>query len=215
MELEVNIKKKLKEFDLDIEFGVSKGCTGLMGSSGSGKSMILKCIAGIEKPDSGRIVLNGNILYDSAKKINLSPQKRHVGYLFQSYALFPNMTVLKNIEEGAGASGFSKKEDIARAFDMLERFHIKELSDRYPRQLSGGQKQRAALARLMVCDPDVILLDEPFSALDDELKSELIDEMKGLLGGLQKPEILVSHNKDEVAELCGSIYKIHKGRLIR
>lgn len=215
MELEVRIRKKLKEFELDVEFDVSSGCTGLMGSSGSGKSMTLKCIAGIEEPDSGRIVLNGKVLYDSAHKINLPPQKRHVGYLFQSYALFPNMTVIKNIEEASRASGLSKKESVSKALDMLERFKIKELSYRYPRQLSGGQKQRAALARLMAGNPDAILLDEPFSALDEDLKEGLIDEMKGLLESVDKPEILVSHNKDEVTKLCESLYKIHKGRLIR
>ena len=215
MELEVRIRKKLKEFELDVEFDVSSGCTGLMGSSGSGKSMPFKCIAGIEEPDSGRIVLNGKVLYDSAHKINLPPQKRHVGYLFQSYALFPNMTVIKNIEEASRASGLSKKESVSKALDMLERFKIKELSYRYPRQLSGGQKQRAALARLMAGNPDAILLDEPFSALDEDLKEGLIDEMKGLLESVDKPEILVSHNKDEVTKLCESLYKIHKGRLIR
>ena len=204
MELEVRIREKLKEFELDVEFDVSSGCTGLMGSSGSGKSMTLKCIAGIEEPDSGRIVLNGKVLYDSAHKINLPPQKRHVGYLFQSYALFPNMTVIKNIEEASRASGLSKKESVSKALDMLERFKIKELSYRYPRQLSGGQKQRAALARLMAGNPDAILLDEPFSALDEDLKEGLIDEMKGLLESVDKPEILVSHNKDEVTKLCES-----------
>lgn len=213
MELEVKIYKKLKEFDLNVEFVVSGGCTGLMGSSGSGKSMTLKCIAGIEKPDSGRIVLNGNVLYDSEKKINLTPQKRHVGYLFQSYALFPNMTVLRNIEEGSGASGLNKSERRHRAEEMMERFHIKDLSDRYPRQLSGGQKQRVALARLMAGNPDVILLDEPFSALDDELKEKLITEMKNLIDDYGKPFVLVSHDKDEVMHLCSSLYKIHKGRL--
>ena len=215
MELRIKIFKKLKEFDLDVDFCVTKGCTGLMGSSGSGKSMTLKCIAGIERPDSGRIVLNGDVLYDFSEKIDLVPQKRHVGYLFQSYALFPNMTVSRNIMEAARASGLDKDSAKSRTEVMMKRFHVTELADRYPGQISGGQKQRAALARLMAGDPEAILLDEPFSALDEDLKGELVGEMKTMLETIEKPVILVSHDKDEVAELCSSLYKIHKGRIIR
>ena len=201
MELRIKIFKKLKEFDLDVDFCVTKGCTGLMGSSGSGKSMTLKCIAGIERPDSGRIVLNGDVLYDFSEKIDIVPQKRHVGYLFQSYALFPNMTVSRNIMEAARASGLDKDSAKSRTEVMMKRFHVTELADRYPGQISGGQKQRAALARLM--------------ALDEDLKGELVGEMKTMLETIEKPVILVSHDKDEVAELCSSLYKIHKGRIIR
>ena len=214
MGLEVKIFKKLKEFDLNVEFTADKGCTGLIGSSGSGKSMTLRCIAGIEKPDSGRIVLGDKVLYDSEKKINLPPGKRHVGYLFQSYALFPNMTVRKNIEAGPRAAKFKKDEIDKRVNDMLVKFHVEELADRYPRQLSGGQKQRVALARLMACEPNVILLDEPFSALDEELKESLQDEMKSLLDSVDKPSILVSHDKNEITKLCESSYRIIKGRFL-
>ena len=214
MRLEVKIFKKLKEFDLNVEFTADKGCTGLIGSSGSGKSMTLRCIAGIEKPDSGRIVLGDKVLYDSEKKINLPPGKRHVGYLFQSYALFPNMTVRKNIEAGPRAAKFKKDEIDKRVNDMLVKFHVEELADRYPRQLSGGQKQRVALARLMACEPNVILLDEPFSALDEELKESLQDEMKSLLDSVDKPSILVSHDKNEITKLCESSYRIIKGRFL-
>ena len=170
MSLEVKIKKKLKEFTLKSELNVETGCTGLMGPSGSGKSITLKCIAGVETADSGRIVLDGKILYDSEKKIDLPPQKRKIGYLFQGYALFPNMTIEENIKTGLRAKGFPKDEIEQKTNDMMKRFHIEELAKRYPRQISGGQKQRTALARMLVCEPEVILMDEPFSALDEYLR---------------------------------------------
>ena len=158
MSLEVKIKKKLKEFTLESELNVETGCTGLMGPSGSGKSITLKCIAGVETADSGRIVLDGKILYDSEKKIDLPPQKRKIGYLFQGYALFPNMTIEENIKTGLRAKGFPKDEIEQKTNDMMKRFHIEELAKRYPRQISGGQKQRTALARMLVCEPEVILM---------------------------------------------------------
>ena len=197
MSLEVKIKKKLKEFTLESELNVETGCTGLMGPSGSGKSITLKCIAGVETADSGRIVLDGKILYDSEKKIDLSPQKRKIGYLFQGYALFPNMTIEENIKTGLRAKGF----------------HIEELAKRYPRQISGGQKQRTALARMLVCEPEVILMDEPFSALDEYLREQMQDELSNMLAMLDKPAILVSHSSKEVENLCDKKYHIQRGHM--
>ena len=136
MSLEVKIKKKLKEFTLESELHVETGCTGLMGPSGSGKSITLKCIAGVQTADSGRIILDGRVLYDSEKKINLSPQKRKIGYLFQGYALFPNMTIEENIKTGLKAQKLPKDEIKQKANDMMKRFHIEELAKRYPRQIS-------------------------------------------------------------------------------
>ena len=165
--LKVNIKKELKEFDLDITFELKNGCLGILGPSGCGKSMTLKSIAGIVNPDTGFISLNTDeetIFFDSNKKINLKPQIRNVGYLFQNYALFPNMTVEENI-----ASGLSN-DDGKTVSEMIKRFHLDGLEKRYPRQLSGGQQQRVALARILAYNPDVILLDEPFSAMDTFLK---------------------------------------------
>ena len=190
MSLEVKIKKKLKEFTLESELNVETGCTGLMGPSGSGKSITLKCIAGVETADSGRIVLDGKILYDSEKKIDLPPQKRKIGYLFQGYALFPNMTIEENIKTGLRAKGFPKDEIEQKTNDMMKRFHIEELAKRYPRQISGGQKQRTALARMLVCEPEVILMDEPFSALDEYLREQMQDELSNMLAMLDKPAIL-------------------------
>ena len=173
LQLGVEIKKKLKEFDLDISFSAGKGCLGILGPSGCGKSMTLKSIAGIVTPDSGRIALQyakgeaagGRVLYDSALKINEKPQMRRVGYLFQNYALFPNMSVEENI--AVGLKGMEKKK--AKVGEMIERFRLTGLEKRYPGQLSGGQQQRVALARILAYEPEALLLDEPFSAMDTYL----------------------------------------------
>ena len=162
--LKVNIQKKLKEFDLDVDFELKKGCLGILGPSGCGKSMTLKSIAGIVDPDKGIVSLTMDeetVYFDSDSKINIKPQKRNVGYLFQNYALFPNMTVEENV-----AIGLSKNDDRKIVSEMIKRFHLEGLEKRYPRQLSGGQQQRVALARILAYGPDVILFDEPFSALD-------------------------------------------------
>lgn len=209
--LEVQIYKKLAEFDLDVSFQVNDNILGLMGASGSGKSMTLKCIAGIETPDQGRIVLNDRILFDSEKKINVPIQKRNVGYMFQSYALFPNMNVYENISVGLRARKVKDVDIVVQK--VMKQFQISELASRYSKQLSGGQRQRVALARLMAYEPDVLLLDEPFSALDEDLKEDLLRELKSELQ-ISKPVIFVSHNKEEVNELCDFKYKIKQGEIV-
>ena len=191
--LKVNVQKELKEFDLDVNFELKKGCLGILGPSGCGKSMTLKSIAGIVDPDKGVVSLNADeetIYFDSNKKINLKPQKRNVGYLFQNYALFPNMTVEENV-----ACGLSKDDDKKIVSDMIKRFHLEGLEKRYPRQLSGGQQQRVALARILAYGPDVILLDEPFSAMDTFLKEQLRIELANLLKGFNGFSIMVTHNR--------------------
>ena len=209
--LVVQIYKKLAEFDLDVSFQVEDNILGLMGASGSGKSMTLKCIAGIETPDQGRIVLNDRVLFDSEKKINIPIQKRNVGYMFQSYALFPNMDVYENISVGLRARKVKDVDVVVRK--VMKQFQISELVSRYPKQLSGGQRQRVALARLMAYEPDVLLLDEPFSALDEDLKEDLLRELKSELQ-ISKPVVFVSHNKEEVNELCDFKYKIKQGEIV-
>ena len=209
--LEVQIYKKLAEFDLDISFQVNDNILGLMGASGSGKSMTLKCIAGIETPDQGRIVLNNRVLFDSEKKINVPIQKRNVGYMFQSYALFPNMNVYENISVGLRARKVKDVDIVVQK--VMQQFRVFELASRYPKQLSGGQRQRVALARLMAYEPDVLLLDEPFSALDEDLKEDLLRELKSELQ-ISKPVIFVSHDKEEVNYLCDLNYKIKQGEII-
>ena len=208
--LVVQIYKKLAEFDLDVSFQVNDNILGLMGASGSGKSMTLKCIAGIETPNRGRIVLNNRVLFDSEKKINVPIQKRNVGYMFQSYALFPNMNVYENISVGLRARKVKDVDIVVQK--VMQQFRIFELASRYPKQLSGGQRQRVALARLMAYEPDVLLLDEPFSALDEDLKKDLLQELKSELQ-ISKPIIFVSHNQEEVNELCDLKYKIKQGKI--
>ncbi len=209
--LEVQIYKKLAEFDLDVSFQVDDNILGLMGASGSGKSMTLKCIAGIETPDQGRIVLNNRVLFDSEKKINVPIQKRNVGYMFQSYALFTNMNVYENISVGLRARKVKDVDIVVQK--VMQQFRIFELASRYPKQLSGGQRQRVALARLIAYEPDVLLLDEPFSALDEDLKKDLLQELKSELQ-ISKPVIFVSHDKEEVNYLCDLKYKIKQGEII-
>lgn len=159
MGLVVDIKKKMEDFQLDVRFHSEASRIGILGASGCGKSMTLKAIAGIDTPDAGEIVINGRELYHSGHRINIRPQKRNIGYLFQNYALFPTMTVAKNIE--AGLKG-AKQEKQKRVDEMLRIFRLDGLKDRMPKELSGGQQQRVALARIMAYEPAVILLDEPF-----------------------------------------------------
>lgn len=208
MSLKVNIKKRLGNFNLDVAFETERGVFAILGASGCGKSMTLKCIAGIETPDEGRIELNGRVLYDSAKKINLTPQKRHVGYMFQDYALFPNMTVEQNIKAGMGKH---PEEEKVRSY--INRFRLEGLEKHYPAQLSGGQKQRVAMVRMIASEPDILLLDEPFSALDSYLKWELEQEMRDMLAEVQKPVLFVSHNRDEVYRLCSMVSCIDHGKM--
>ena len=210
--LKVDIHKKLKEFDLDVDFELKKGCLGILGPSGCGKSMTLKSIAGIVDPDNGFVSLTTdeeNIYFDSNKKVNLKPQKRNVGYLFQNYALFPNMTVEENI-----AVGLHKNSDEKILSDMIKRFHLEGLEKRYPRQLSGGQQQRVALARIMAYSPDVILLDEPFSAMDTFLKEQLRIELVNSLKDFDGFSILVTHNRDEAFQFCDALIVLDKGKVI-
>ena len=229
LRLGVEIKKKLKEFGLDVSFDAGKGCLGILGPSGCGKSMTLKSIAGIITPDSGRIAIQyakgeaagGRVLYDSALKINEKPQMRRVGYLFQNYALFPNMSVEENI--AAGLKGLAAKQAIggrkpsaqspaaikAKVGEMLERFRLAGFEKRYPGQLSGGQQQRVALARLLAYEPEVLLLDEPFSAMDTYLREGLRLELSKVLADYDGVSVMVTHDRDEAFQLCKNLSLIH------
>ena len=210
--LKVDIHKELKEFDLDVNFELKNKRLGILGPSGCGKSMTLKSIAGIVDPDKGIVSLNTGeetIYYDSNKKINLKPQKRNVGYLFQNYALFPNMTVEENV--GIGLSKDDDKEIVAK---MIKRFHLEGLEKRYPRQLSGGQQQRVALARILAYGPDVILLDEPFSAMDTFLKEQLRIELANMLEGFDGFSIMVTHDRDEAFQFCDELIVLDEGKII-
>jgi len=210
--IEVNIKKHIGKFFLQVDLRSEGGITGLLGASGCGKSMTLKCISGIIKPDEGKIVLNGRTVFDSEKKINLPPQKRHAGFLFQNYALFPNMTVEQNISCGLpDEKDGEKKQNAVR--EVICAMQLTGLEKRKPFQLSGGQQQRAALARILVGKPDVLLLDEPFSALDAFLREQMITELKNVLADFGKDSIIVTHNRDEAYELCTDLAVMNNGRL--
>jgi len=210
MSLFVDIKKSLGDFELNIKFETCDEVFALLGASGCGKSMTLKCIAGIEKPDSGVIRLNETILFDSEKNINLPPQKRHIGYLFQNYALFPNMTVRENIEFVIQTTGAAKMDMLAT---QVQRFQLAGLEDLYPAQLSGGQQQRTAFARILASQPEVLMLDEPFSALDSYLKWQVEQELRVLLKTYQRPVLFVSHDRDEVFRLSQRIAVLAQGNI--
>ncbi len=206
--LEVNIQKKVKEFDLTVSFQHQHKCLGILGASGSGKSMILKCIAGIACPDQGRIQYEA-VLYDSKHKINVKPQKRKIGYLFQDYALFENMTIKQNIEVG-----MEKKNEI-RLKALLKRFDIEQIQNQFPTKISGGQKQRVALARLLASDPSILLFDEPTSALDAFLKEKVRFELKEIIEKHTGVSILVSHDRDEIYQLCEYVFVLDKGKILQ
>ena len=196
MALIVDIEKTLGDFHLKVNFTAEREVMALLGASGCGKSMTLKCIAGIVRPDKGHIELNGRVLFDSDKKIDLPPQKRKVGYLFQQYALFPHMTVEQNIRAGAHARPKAEREQAVR--EVLHAFRLEGLENNRPSQLSGGQQQRCALARILVGQPELVLLDEPFSALDAYLKWQVELELSDILKNLSCGTLFVTHNRDEV-----------------
>ena len=211
MSLLVEIEKQLGNFHLNVRFQAETETLALLGASGCGKSMTLKCIAGIMTPDRGRIVLNGRVLFDSEARIDLPPQQRRVGYLFQNYALFPTMTVEKNIL--CGIRSGSKAEKNAALTATLHRFRLEGLEKRYPAQLSGGQQQRVALARILVYEPDVIMLDEPFSALDYYLKEQLQFQVREVLRGYTGDVLMVSHSRDEVYRFCEKSIILNRGQV--
>lgn len=211
MSIEVSIRKKYSGFTLNMEFQNENKNLGILGASGSGKSLSLKCIAGVEKPDSGSIIINGRVLFDSEKGINLSPQQRKVGYLFQNYALFPTMTVEENIGVAIKATKDVKRQIIA---EKIQNFRLEGLEKRYPSELSGGQQQRVAIARMLACNPEVILLDEPFSALDSYLKEIMQQQLIDTLKEYQGDVILVSHNRDEIYRLCEKLMIVNNGNMV-
>ena len=239
MGLYVDIEKRLGNFHLRSKIEVTGEKLALLGASGCGKSMTLKCIAGIERPDKGTIILDDVTLFDSEKHIDLPPQKRRVGYLFQQYALFPNMTAEQNIRAAltcvskearkkqrfalfptmtteqnirSGLPGdVSRKEKKQELEDLIRRFRLEGLEKKLPSQLSGGQQQRVALARILASKPRVILLDEPFSALDGYLKWSLESELSELLSDFRGPIVWVSHDLGECRRNCERVCVMENG----
>lgn len=212
MGLSVNIIKNVKGFRLDARWEIGDELAVLFGYSGAGKSMTLRTIAGLMTPDGGGIYLNGKTLYDSAAGIDLPPQARSFGYVFQDLALFPHMTALENILYGA--HGLSNAVRELRAWDMMERFMITGLERKFPHEISGGQKQRVALARALIRKPDALLLDEPFSALDAPLRAEMQKFLKGIQRELLIPVVLVTHDLSETLTLADRIIILADGKVV-
>ncbi|WP_163527942.1 sulfate/molybdate ABC transporter ATP-binding protein [Halobacillus ihumii] len=202
--LSLTIKKKLPHFILNASFQAGNEIVVLYGPSGSGKTTVLNCIAGLTHPDEGEIELNKGILFYTNHK-PIPVQKRNIGYLFQDYALFPHMTVYKNISYGATDDQLVNK--------LLEVVGIKHLASKYPRQISGGEKQRVALARALATEPDLLLLDEPFSSLDQETKNQCHEELLRLRKLWEIPIILVTHDWEEAKKLADRILLIESGKI--
>ena len=210
MALFVDIEKALGDFRLKVKFEVGEETLALLGPSGSGKSLTLRCVAGICRPDRGKILLDGETLFDSEQGIDLPPQRRRVGYLFQDYALFPHMTVAENIR-----CGLREKGDEPLMGELMAAMGLTALAHRRPGQLSGGERQRTALARILVGRPRLMLLDEPFSALDSHLRFQMERETRRVIHRLGKTALLVSHDRDEVFRLAQQVAVVREGQILQ
>ncbi|HEY8670557.1 MAG TPA: molybdenum ABC transporter ATP-binding protein [Terriglobales bacterium] len=214
--LEVTLRKKLAaesgSFELDVCFAVENGITVLFGASGAGKTTLLDSIAGLQKPEAGRISLHDRILFDSERQINLSPGRRRIGYVFQDLALFPHLSVEANVEYGL--SGLKAAERNARVSKMLEALGISLLRERRPAELSGGERQRVALARALVTEPSLLLLDEPLAALDLPVKMKIADDLRRSIQNLPIPVLYVTHSREEVFMLGEKIIVLERGRIV-
>lgn len=213
MSLEVSIRKSYPTFTLDVSFGAGNETLGFLGASGCGKSLTLRCIAGIETPDEGRIVVNGRVFFDSKAGVNLTPQQRKTALLFQNYMLFPNLTVAENVAAGLGRD-IPKADRGTLVAAELRRFGLEGFGDRYPAQLSGGQQQRVALARMLAASPGILMLDEPFSALDAHLKDMLGQNLASLFEAHGGTILYVSHDIDEALRFCDRIAVVEAGRIV-
>ena len=208
--LDVDIQKKLDFFELDIKFTVGNGLLAIQGMSGSGKTTILNCISGIKTADKGHIRLNNKIFFSSNDNINMKIKDRNVGYVFQNYALFPHMTVKENILFGVNKKYTDYEKELSYISDMMK---IRHIMDKYPSEISGGEKQRVAFARAMIIRPDILLLDEPFSALDEDLKEDIYKDLLNIKKSQNIPIILITHNKNEAKILADKIIYIHNGKI--
>lgn len=215
MSLEVDIRKKFKGFELHNAFSAGTETLGLLGASGCGKSLTMRSIAGIERPDSGKIVVNGTVFFDRAPgkkpKVDLTPQQRKTALLFQNYMLFPNLTVAQNVAAGIGKDVSAADRDAAVACE-LKRFGLEGFDKRYPAQLSGGQQQRVALARMLAARPGILMLDEPFSALDAKIRQQMREELKKIQSDLGITVVFVTHDQEEAMSLSHRIVVMNKGK---
>jgi molybdate ABC transporter permease protein len=210
--LDLDVMKALEQFQLEMRLNAGSEAVGLLGPSGAGKSMTLRVIAGIVTPDRGRIVLNSRVLFDSAAGINIPAAARKIGVVFQDYALFPNMTVAENV--GFGLSALPPRERLARVQKQLDRMHIAELANRNPAELSGGQRQRVAIARCMAIEPDALLFDEPFAALDPHLRRQMEEQLRETLANYDGVVIFVTHDMEEAFRFCTDLLVLDGGKVI-
>ena len=211
MGLQVKLQKKVNGFTLDVEWQIGDELAVLFGFSGAGKSMTLQLIAGLRRPDHGRVSVDDIVYFDSSAGINFPPQERSFGYVFQDLAIFPHMTVLQNILFGAGNLPKKEKRDSAR--EMIHAFRLSGLEDRYPSEISGGQKQRVAFARALIRRPKTFLLDEPFSALDRPLRLEMRRFLRDVRDNFNIPVLLVTHDFDEAVDISDKIIVYEHGRI--
>jgi len=210
--LEVSVERKLENFTLNVSLKSSHGAIGLLGPSGAGKSMTLRMIAGLTAPDRGRIVVNDRVLFDSETKLNLPAAERRIGVVFQDYALFPHLTVADNV--GFGLRRLSENERSLRIEKHLASMQIVELANRFPREISGGQRQRVAIARCMATNPDALLLDEPFAALDPHLRRQTEEQLRRALADFQGSVIFVTHDMEEAFRFCFDLLVLDRGSVI-
>ena len=210
--LEMQVERALENFTLQVSLCTGTGAVGLLGASGAGKSMTLRMIAGVVAPDGGRIVLNGRVLYDSAVGRNVPSAKRRIGVVFQDYALFPHQTVAENV--GFGLNALPEQERRARVDRQLNLMHISELANLYPREISGGERQRVAIARCMALEPDALLLDEPFAALDPFLRRQMEEQLRETLTNYNGVVIFVTHDMEEAFRFCTDLLVLDSGRVI-
>lgn len=221
MSVDLRIRKNMvsgdRHFSLDVAFSSKAKRIALFGPSGAGKSLTLRAVAGLLRPDAGRIEVNGRVLFDAEARVSVAPQARRVAYLFQDYALFPHLTVAQNIAFGSRRGWLNppRRAVSAEARRWVDAFELGAIVGSYPHEISGGQKQRVALARALMLEPEILLLDEPFSALDSQLRGKMRLELNALQRQLDVPMLLITHDPADVEALADEVFEVRDGKVRR
>ena len=221
MSVDLRIRKNMvsgdRHFSLDVAFSSKAKRIALFGPSGAGKSLTLRAVAGLLRPDAGRIEVNGRVLFDAEARVSVAPQARRVAYLFQDYALFPHLTVAQNIAFGSRRGWLNppRRAVSAEARRWVDAFELGAIVGSYPHEISGGQKQRVALARALMLKPEIVLLDEPFSALDSQLRGKMRLELNALQRHLDVPMLLITHDPADVEALADEVFEVRDGKVRR